>query len=271
MSGARERYTHGHSPVVVAAHARRTAEEAAAFVTPRIPVGSHVLDFGCGPGSITIGLADHVGSEGTVVGIDNSPAAIALAAKAGSKRPNLHFQTESVYELPFPDARFDVAYGHQVMQHLADPVAALREIKRVLKPDGLIAVRDSDYASMTHHPSYPEIEEWLELYRAVARANGGEPDAGRRLLQWVNEADFADPVATTSTWTFATASERSEWAQLWADRIQLPYFTSRAVELGLASAEDIERMSEAWLQWAAEADGWFSFIHGEVVAVKPGA
>lgn len=268
MSSEQEVYTHGHHPVIVAAHAERTATEAAAFVLPRLEPGMRVLDIGCGPGSITVGLAEYVGESGTVVGIDNSDEALEIATATHAAIPNVTFEAASAYALPFADASFDIAYGHQVLQHLADPIAALREVSRVLRPGGLVAVRDADYGTMTHHPRYPEITSWLELYHEVARANGGEPDAGRRLHQWVRGAGFTDIEATSSVWTYATSSEREAWADLWARRIMLPRFADRAVELDLCEYMEIAALASGWRRWATEPDGWFAFIHGEVVGVK---
>ena len=269
MSRIEEHYTHGHDPVVVAAHARRTAAEAAAFVLPRLESGMRVLDFGCGPGSITTGIADHILPEGRVVGIDNSPAAIAIAAGGAQDRPNLVYAVSSVYDLPFADESFDAAYGHQTLQHLGDPVAALAEVRRVLSPGALVAVRDADFGTMTHFPQYDRLDAWLDLYHRVARANGGEPDAGRRLPGWVRAAGFVDCTITSSVWTFATRRERQDWASLWVSRTALPRFRDRALQLSLIDADEIEDIAAAWKLWADEPDGWFAFIHGEVVAIKP--
>ena len=87
-----------------------------------------------------------------------------------------------MYALAFPDASFDVVHAHQVLQHLTDPVAALREMRRVCRPDGVVAARDSDYAAFTWFPDDPRLTRWLELYHEVARSNDAEPDAGRHLL-----------------------------------------------------------------------------------------
>lgn len=268
MTEIEEHYTHGHDPVVVTAHAGRTAAEAAAFVLPRLRSGMRILDFGCGPGSITAGLADHVGPEGEVVGIDNSPDVVAAAA-AEEERANLEYHVASVYDLPFADASFDAAYGHQILQHLGDPVAALIEVRRVLRPGALVAVRDADYGTMTHFPHYAAIARWLDLYHQVARCNGGEPDAGRRLPGWVRAAGFSDRSVTSSAWTYAEATEKTEWATLWAKRVALPRFRDRAIQLGLADRHEIDEIAAGWKAWANELDGWFSFIHGEVVASKP--
>lgn len=259
-----EFYTHGHDSVVVNAHATRTVADSAQFLLPRLEASDRLLDFGSGPGSITVGLARHVDK---VVGVDSSAAAIAIA-KSDAAAPNVEYLEASVYDLPLPDASFDVAYGHQILQHLGDPVAALSEVRRVLVPGGLVAVRDSDFGSMIHHPHYPELDAWLEVYRQVARCNGGDPDAGRKLAEWVRRAGYEDITATSSSWHYTTPERRQWWARLWADRIRLPRFRDRAADLGLADA--IEPIAAAWIRWAAEPDGWFAFVHGEVIARKPG-
>jgi len=255
-----EVYTHTHRERVLDAHGRRTAEEAAAFLLAHLRPGIRLLDIGCGPGSITIGLARYV-SPGETVGIDQAEEALQAARKraADQSMPHVRFEKADVYELPFGDDEFDVVYAHQLLQHLADPVAALIEVRRVLRPGGYVAIRDSDYGTMTHHPHEPMLDVWLERYHRIARANGGEPDAGRRLMEWVRAAGFEHLHATTSTWLFATPEERRQWAELWAGR---PLRSRERL-----SAEDTS-IREAFKRWAEHPDGWFSFIHGEVLARK---
>ena len=86
-----------------------------------------------------------------------------------------------------------------------------------LKPGGLFAVRDSDYASLPGRRQM-RLTRWLEVYRAVARRNGGEPDAGRFLKGRALEAGFTSVHATSSTWTYADADSCAWWGGLWADR-----------------------------------------------------
>jgi len=273
-----EIYTHSHRPNVLAAHGRRTAEEAAAFLLPHLEPGMEVLDLGCGPGSITVGLARYV-APSLVVGIDRAQAAIDHATAHGAEQrlDNLRFELADVYALPFPAESFHVVYAHQLLQHLADPVAALSEAARVLRPGGYLAVRDADYGTMTHHPNDPTIDRWLEVYRAVARANGGEPDAGRHLLEWVLAAGFDHIHAGASSWVFASADDRAWWADLWADRSDpqpdgadgLTPYALRTEELGVATRGDLAAFATAFRNWASQPAGWFAFIHGEVLASKP--
>lgn len=258
-----EVYTHSHQPIVLEAHAGRTAEEAASFLLTHLTPGMRLLDIGCGPGSITIGLARYVAPAATV-GIDRSVDALTAArtAAADQRVGNVSFERADVYELPFEDASFDVVYGHQILQHLAEPTAALAEAHRVLKPGGYLAVRDADYGTMTHHPHDPALDRWLARYHEIARKNGGEPDAGRRLMEWVRASGFVHAHPTASSWLFATPDERAEWAELWAGR-RLEGTTDSFY------GEDHSSIVDAFERWARHPDGWFAFIHGEVLARKP--
>ena len=151
---ANEKYLHGHSKSVVAAHSARTAAEAAAFVLPELCSPMRLLDFGCGPGSITIDLAEHLMPDGSVVGIDSSESVIEQARNSAIKRgvSNVEFEVRSIFDTELPSESFDGVYAHQVLQHLADPVSALTEARRMMKPDGLCAVREVDWGTSAIHP-----------------------------------------------------------------------------------------------------------------------
>lgn len=173
-------YTHGHHESVLRSHTWRTAANSAAYLLGSLKPHMKILDIGCGPGTITADLAALV-PEGHVTGVDQAAGILdqARATAAGRGLTNVDFATADVHALDYPDDTFCVVHAHQVLQHVGDPVQALREMRRVTKPTGFIAVRDSDYAAMTWYPNAPTMDDWLDLYRRVARANGGEPDAGR--------------------------------------------------------------------------------------------
>ena len=82
---------------------------------------------------------------------------------------------EDVHTLGFPDDTFDVVHAHQVLQHVADPVRALREMARVCRPGGVVAVRDSDYAAFAWYPLLPALGEWLALYRRSPARTAASP------------------------------------------------------------------------------------------------
>ena len=261
------RYTHGHSAAVLSAHSRRGAADSAAYLLAHLRTGMDLLDVGCGPASITADLAERV-APGRVVALDAAAGALEAARKTLHER-GLSEQVEvtsgDVMALPFEDASFDVVHAHQVLQHLADPVGALAEMRRVTRPGGIVAVRDAVYSAMTWFPEPAGMEQWRSVYMATARANGGEPDAGSRLLSWARAAGFADVTASASTWCYATPADRAWQSQTWAQRC-LTSFGPRAVELGLTDGADLEAMAQAWRQWGDSEDAWFVVVHGEVLA-----
>lgn len=259
-------YTHGHHDSVLRSHRWRTAENSAAYLLPHVDRGMRMLDVGCGPGTITVDLAGLV-DPGVVTAVEITDAALDLARQEAARRgrSNIEFVVSDIYALGFPDDTFDVVHAHQVLQHIADPVAALREMRRVCKPGGVVAARDSDYAAFTWYPAIPELDEWLALYRRIARRNGGEPDAGRRMLAWARAAGFADITATASVWCFASPADRAWWGGMWAERILSSDLARQAIRENDATEDDLQRISTAWRNWAADDDGWISLLHGEIL------
>jgi SAM-dependent methyltransferase len=257
-------YTHGHHESVLRSHRWRTAENSAAYLLPHLGKDAKILDVGCGPGTITAGLADRV-PDGHVTGIEPGAEIVAQAREVTGDRTNLDFTAGDVYALGYPDDTFDVVHAHQVLQHLGDPVRALREMRRVTKPGGLVAARDGDFGGMIWYPRPPVLDEWLASYKKVARGNGGEPDGGRHLHVWAREAGFTDITCSSSNWTYATDRERAWWGGLWADRTLQSTFAETAVAGGHGTVEDLERIADGWRAWAADEDGWFLVPNGEIL------
>jgi SAM-dependent methyltransferase len=255
-------YTHGHHESVLRSHRRRTAENSAAYLLPHLTSDDVVLDTGCGPATIT---ADLAGRTAHVTALEVTEAALALARTEIDRRDagNVDFAVGDVHALDFADGSYDVVHAHQVLQHVGDPVGALREMRRVTRR--LVAVRDSDYAAFTWFPELPELDEWLALYRRVARGNGGEPDAGRRLLAWAHAAGCERVTATASTWCHADPESRAEWGGMWAERLVGSALTDQLLGDGLATRDELEAICSAWLTWARDPDGWFTVLHGEIV------
>ena len=264
-------YGQGHHESVLRAHSWRTVANSAAYIVPHLKPNFRVLDVGCGPGTITIDIARLV-PEGHVTGIEPAEAenvlagARSLAAEQGVH--NVDFAVGDVYALEYPDATFDVVHAHQVLQHVGDPVKALREMRRVAKPGGFIAVREADSSSKICYPYSDEISSYWKLFQDISRANGGEPDAGRRLHVWAKQAGF-DPAGiscSSSTWCHYTPEQRAWWGNLWAERILASKFASNAKKYGLADDETLKKHADTWKTWAADDDGWFSLTHGEIIA-----
>lgn len=262
------RYTHGHEESVLRSHRSRTAANSAGYLLPELAASDRLLDVGSGPGTITCDLA---GLVAEVVALEATEQAAALTRAEADRRgaTGVRCAVGDVHALEFPDDAFDVVHAHQVLQHVADPVGALREMARVCRPGGVIAVRDADYAAFAWYPALPGLDRWMSLYQQAARANGGEPDAGRRLLAWAHEAGLSDVRATGSMWTYADQEGRDWWGGMWADRILASDLTGQLTGQGWATTEELEEISAAWRSWAADQDGWFVVPHGEILA-RPG-
>jgi ubiquinone/menaquinone biosynthesis C-methylase UbiE len=253
-------YTHGHHESVLRSHRWRTATNSAAYLLPHLACGMSVLDIGCGPGTITIDLAALV-APGRVSGIDYGSAVVAEASAAGAGVTNLSFAVGDVRGLSDDDGSFDVVHAHQVLQHLTDPVAALREMRRVCRPGGIVAARDADYAAMAWYPRIPALADWMALYQQVARSNGAEPF----LRHWAHRAGFTDVTSSASVWCYSTESERQWWGGLWADRVVASNFAGQAIDRGFADAAQLAALSDGWREWAADPDAWFAVVNGEIL------
>ena len=258
----RDTYSHGHHESVLRSHRARTAENSCAYLLPSLRQGMDLLDVGCGPGTITVDLAARV-APGRVVGID-----LVAAVDPAMARDNVSFEVGDVYALRFDDASFDVVHAHQVLQHLSRPIEALVEMRRVLRPGGVLAVRDSDYAGFIWAPADPLLDRWLELYHQITKRNGAEADAGRFLPGWVHAAGFIDVVATSSTWTFADPSSREWWGSMWADRVTQSGFGEQALAYGLAGHDELQAIAGAWRTWSDHPDAIFVVPHGEILATR---
>lgn len=181
MGGA---YLPGYEPDMARMLAARTAVQRAGLLLPRLTAGMRLLDLGCGPGTITAGLADAV-APGPVLGVDVAVAQLRLV-RAGIGRA-----AGRADALPVRDGAIDVVYAHAVFEHLTEPMAVLAEIGRVLRPGGLLALSSSDWSAAVIEPRTPDVDAALRAYWAQRRRTGTDPEAGRALAGQVRAAGFA--------------------------------------------------------------------------------
>ncbi len=270
MSNGKAAYTHGYHGSVLRSHSNRTVENSAQYLMDvllnELRPGIRLLDVGSGAGTITADFAGRLPS-GQVTALEAAEEALNLTRAEVSRHglANVDFVVGDVHALDFPDDSFDVVHAHQVLQHVRDPIQALREMRRVCRPDGLVAARDADYAGFVWFPESPELDRWMRWYQQAARANGGEPNAGRFLLYWAHQAGFTDVVSTASTWCLSTPEARGWWGGMWAERILESKIATQLRDEGIATQAELERVSKAWRTWAKENSGWMSIVHGEIV------
>jgi SAM-dependent methyltransferase len=211
MTNPPETYTPGYSEPTLRLMLGRTAAKHAAFFTPFLQSGMRLLDCGCGPGTITVDLAKLV-SPGQVFGIDLEPGQVRFARdRARQMQTNASFEVASIYALPFQDGHFDAVFAHALFEHLREPVRALREIRRVLRPSGLVGIRGPDWAGWVVHPLTPLLEDAFRLFKEIQIANGGNPYVGRTLKGLLREAGFSNISVSASYEIFDDLACFTEW------------------------------------------------------------
>lgn len=236
------------------AHGRRTAERNATFLLPHLRPGMSLLDAGCGPGSITAGLACAV-APGEVVGIDLSVEAIdaARAHAEASACGNVRFEVADVTSLPFADATFDAVFAHALLQHLPVPLDALIELRRVTKPGGVIGVADADFDGAVIAPESDELAANAALLRRTRR----DPHIGKHLRALLHEAGFARTVASVTASAIGTEDAARVTGEWNARYVEAEPFIAHVVAEGWATRDELRAQAAAWRAWGA-SPGAFS-------------
>lgn len=253
----REAYAPGYSDRVHEEMARRRADEFAGFFLPYLASGMRLLDVGCGPGSVTLDLAALV-APGEVVGVDIEPQQVerarALAAERGVT--NARFERGDAYALPFPDGAFDAVFAHAVLTHLRDPLAALMEFRRVLRPGGVVGIRDLTAISFLE-PARPLLEEFGVLLLRVTTHIRGRPMSvldfqQRRLLR---EAGLTRTEAYAETRSFGTPEMVRQQGLSLAAYLD-ERFRPIVLAEGWADAEKVDAMVTELRAWAERPDSF---------------
>ena len=245
---------------------RRSASKDAALLLPLIKPGMRMLDFGCGPGTISVGLAS-AADPGELHGIDleASQIEIARAAALAGGHTNVHFHVGSVTDLPFEDNSFDVAHCNAVLMHVPDTERSLSEAYRVLKPGGILSSREMIVASSFFEP---DIHGGFEGFSRLLAANGGHPAMGKELKRHVLDAGFSkvdpsimfEPFVTPDDITFLYG-----FAKGW---MFAPATIQAFLRYGLATQQDVDGWSEGLDNWKDQPFALGAFAWGQVIARK---
>jgi ubiquinone/menaquinone biosynthesis C-methylase UbiE len=267
MTNQREQYTMGYGQAATAIMAARTAQAHASFFLPYLNPGMRVLDCGCGPGTITVGFGDVV-APGEVVGTELEQTQIAIARENARKEnvSNVRFETADLYALPFADASFDAVFISAVLANLKEPIRGVSEAFRVLKPGGVIGVKDFDHGGDLIYPADPAIEKYGELYVRMRLDNGHDPNSGRKIGALLIEAGFSELKFSAVYETF-TGPRAAAFAQFSVGLLTESWgneFTSRS----WATKEDIQEMINAWTKFASTPGAIFGAAWCEAVARK---
>ena len=263
-------YTMGFSDEFIETSRRYTADANAAYLLPILRPGLRVLDFGCGPGTISVGLAKAI-APGELHGVDMEESQIELArslAVAGG-RSNATFHVGDVTHLPFEDGFFDVAHCHNVLMHVPDTAAVLAEVKRVLKPGGIIASREMISASSFTHPDFGVIRKAWDMFEDLVDADDGHSQMGKDLKNHVREAGFENIRATASFDIYSTPDDVNfiyGVAKLW---FLSPEITEAAIKYGASTQELCDQIADAYERWKDHPGAVCGVAFGEILANRP--
>ena len=267
-------YTMGYGPEFRKMLERRNAADCAAHLLSHLEPGMRLLDLGCGPGTISVGLADAV-VPGQLIGVDMEPTQVEMAnaaARAGG-HGNASFQAGDATDLRFDDASFDVVHCHALLNHAPATQAVLTEVKRVLKPGGLFASREAFCDSCFFEPARDiggiSGETVWATFLKLLGANGGHPQMGRELKASFVEAGFVEVRASASFETYDTPDDLAFLYGLIIGWFFSPLTMDAAIKHGLASEAQFERWRRSLDEWMEEPGAFAGFAWGEAIGRKP--
>jgi SAM-dependent methyltransferase len=247
----------------------RSARVYADFLAPHLSSGSHLLDVGCGSGELTLDLAATVGR---VTGVDAESEEIETARRAATQAgiSNADFQVGDAYSLDLPSDHVDAVLAHSVLEALDRPTAAVTEMKRVLKPGGVLAVASVEYAGLIlAGPHRDRTSRFYAIRERLWQIDGADPYLGRELRGLLLGAGFADVIATTKYISYGTADAVNEFGVGRAEDCIDDWYSTSAVRNGLATQEELAAMRRAWLEWSESPASYAAFAWCRALGWKP--
>jgi ubiquinone/menaquinone biosynthesis C-methylase UbiE len=268
VDAARENYARWVSSAHLGAFTRRTAERNAAFLLPHLKPGMHLLDAGCGPGAITLGLAAAV-APGHVTGVDVHEPSLELARALALERgvQNVTFGQHHLRALPYDEGTFDAVFMHAVLQHVDEPEAILRELRRVMKPGAIIGVGDADFDGAIFYPDDPLLARSTEVLIAVRPE--GNPRVGKKLRALLAEAGFERCIGMAASGVEGDSVTTAYNGAFWARRFQEEPLVAYAEAIGAATREEMSAIADAWQRWGQHPGAFAARFWCQAIAFKP--
>ena len=259
-------YAMGYSNIFMELLERRSAHRNAAHLLPHLLPGMTLLDLGCGPGSITTGLAKAV-HPGRTHGVDLNEEQLGLARRRAQELglKNLEFHQSNALRLPFPDHHFDAVHCHGFLMHSPCIKEQLTEILRVLKPRGILASRDMDVPTSFITPALLSHKIFGILAETIRR-EGGDPWMGRRLKVFFLNAGLEE-VETGFGADYFTQPEDVEFLR----KFLLEWGLSEEFMLKTGGSDlEFNQSREQVKRWSRHPGAVGCFHFGHAVGRKPG-
>lgn len=248
----------------------RTAADYADFLIPALGTDVHLLDVGCGSGTITLGCAPLVHQ---VIGVDLDAAAFLDAQQYAQQHgmTTIEFRVGNVYALEFPAAQFDAALCHSVLEMLDRPLAALAEIKRTLKPGGVLGVACVEYGGLIlAGPNDALLRRFYAIREQLwMLAAASDPYRGRSLRGLLHEAGFEGVIATSRYICAGTDEAVRAFGRGQAHECRDAWYAGQAQTHGLVTQRDLAAMEAAWLEWSESTQAFAAFAWCRAIGRKP--
>lgn len=241
----------------------RRANDWVGFFLPHLKRGFSVLDCGCGVGSITLDIAELV-TPSNVIGVDMDEGQLEIARASAKERglPNVTFEQGNVYELRFDPGIFDAVLAHTLLYHLSDPLRALKELRRVLKPGGIVAISDDDMNTITFSPDHPIPQKLVDIMKRVILFNGGSPFYSRNLRSLLLQAGFV------RTEGFAIAAEHygrleetRRMAYVMSQQLGDPMLRELVISQGWATQAELDEIVQWLHEWGERPDAFLAIMY----------
>jgi ubiquinone/menaquinone biosynthesis C-methylase UbiE len=237
----------------------RSAQVYADFLVPHLSSGSHVLDVGCGSGELSLDLAAAVGWV-TGIDVDENEVETARHTAASHDITNADFRVGDAYLLDLSQDLVDAVFAHSVLEALEHPAAAVAEMKRVLKPGGIMGVASVDYSGLIlAGPHQDLIRRFYAIRERLWQIEGADPYLGRELRGLLLDAGFIAVVATTTYISYGTTEAVKEFGLGRAEDCDDDWYRTAATEHGLATDDDLAAMRRAWLEWSESPTSYAAF------------
>lgn len=262
---------HGVTPGLSKDYVKRTVMRQAAFVLPYLRSGMDLLDIGCGPGTITLGLAQAV-APGFIIGIDHDQTHIEMAKKLAAERrvANVAFHTGDALSLPFDENIFDAVFENDMFTHLSVQAdMAAKEVYRVLKPNGLFAARDVEADAVVWGSKTDLLKELDRLFIDWHQSRGSDITLGKQLPAILRRAGFTNTIKNISADTKGNIKETRSHAEITISLLDGP-FGGEIRERGWADKSTVEQLKKSIREWGEHPDAFFANVHVEVIGWKLG-
>jgi len=268
-TGKEQQYAPGYEEGITDLFRFRNAERFSRHLLVHLRPGMRVLDGGCGPGTITVGLASRV-APGDVLGIDRDEkqvaAATTMAQQAGVL--NVRFEAGDILHLPCPDASMDAVHLCCILTHILQPLEALKEAWRVLKPGGIVSLRDPVFASTIWCPENSLLIEACQLIIRAIRYAGGGANRGKDLGVLLHEAGYGDLHLSAAYDGPQNPAERPGFCALLAGVFSETQMARLLVAQGWTTQSRLEQIARAIQELGSDPRGFVAVPHIEALGWK---